>query len=153
MLSGFTGNDDVHISNYPYIDYPNPLTEASGILDADLSGVAQAGTSGTLGQLTTLDRFAIMGEFINWGDVEFALDLHRILATNGGAGTITGGLDSEGNAVPVRTSTYEGTIIIKSTGEVGFYVIPGPSSVILLGLAAGALFFRRRRNASPPQPM
>jgi hypothetical protein len=97
--------------------------------------VAQVGTATSL------------GSFGDVSNVEFALDLHRILATNGGAGTITAGLDSEGNTIPTRTSTYEGTITINSSGVVGFSAVPEPSSVMLLGLGAGALAFRRRRNA------
>jgi hypothetical protein len=120
------------------IDDQNPFF-ASGILDTAFGslagGVAQKGTATSL------------GSFGDVSNVQFALDLHRILATNGGAGTITAGLDSEGNTIPLRTSTYEGTITINSNGVVGFSAVPEPSSVMLLGLGAGTLAFRRRRNA------
>lgn len=140
MNTQFLGSDDVlqaAVAN-SRIDDQNPFfaPEILGTAFGGFAGgVAQAGTAGTLGSY---------GDVTN---VEFALDLHRILATEGGSGTITGGLDADGNAVPIRTSTYEGTITINSTGVVGFSAVPEPSSVTLLGLAAGALAFRRRRNA------
>jgi hypothetical protein len=140
MNTQFLGTDDVLQAAVgdSRIDDQNPFFTA-GILGTAFGGfaggVAQAGTTGTLGSYGDVT------------DVEFALDLHRILATEGGAGTIPGGFDSEGNPVPIRTSTYEGTITINSSGVVGFSAVPEPSSVTLLGLAAGALAFRRRRNA------
>jgi hypothetical protein len=140
MNTKFTGTDDIlqaGVAN-SNIDDQNPFL-APGILDTAFGslagGVAQVGTATSL------------GSFGDVSNVEFALDLHRILATNGGAGTITAGLDSEGNTIPTRTSTYEGTITIDSSGVVGFSAVPEPSSVMLLGLGAGALAFRRRRNA------
>jgi hypothetical protein len=144
MNSLFSGGDDVLQAavGSSRIDDQNPFLSA-GILGTAFGGfsggVAQRGTAGSLGTFTGID-----GDVEN---VEFALDLHRILAVNSGTGTITGGLDAEGNPVPVRTSTYEGTITINSSGVVGFSAVPEPSSVTLLGLAAGALAFRRRRNA------
>jgi hypothetical protein len=140
MNTKFLGTDDILQAGVAdsNIDDQNPFF-APGILDTAFGslagGVAQAGKVGTL------------GSFGNVSNVEFALDLHRILATNGGAGTITGGLDADGNPVPILTSTYEGTITINSSGVVGFSAVPEPSSVMLLGLGAGALAFRRRRNA------
>jgi hypothetical protein len=86
-------------------------------------GVQQVGTAGTRGNVDGL------------GDIEFALDLHRILAKTGLNGQVSG---------PQYSSTYEGSILIGSNGSVSF--IPEPSSVTLLGAAAGALLLRRRRN-------
>ena len=140
MNTKFLGTNDILQAGVAdsNIDDQNPFF-ASGILDTAFGslagGVAQVGTATSL------------GSFGDVSNVEFALDLHRILATNGGTGTITAGLDSEGNAIPLRTSTYEGTITINSSGVVGFSAVPEPSSVMLLGLGAGALAFRRRRNA------
>jgi hypothetical protein len=140
MNTKFLGTNDILQAGVAdsSIDDQNPFF-ASGILDTAFGslagGVAQVGTATSL------------GSFGDVSSVEFALDLHRILATNGGAGTITAGLDSEGNAIPTRTSTYEGTITINSSGVVGFSAVPEPSSVMLLGLGAGALAFRRRRSA------
>ena len=140
MNTKFLGSNDILQAGVAdsFIDEQNPFF-ASGILDTAFGslagGVAQVGTATSL------------GSFGDVSNVEFALDLHRILATNGGAGTITAGLDSEGNTIPTRTSTYEGTITINSSGVVGFSAVPEPSSVMLLGLGAGALAFRRRRSA------
>jgi hypothetical protein len=140
MNTKFLGSNDILQAGVAdsFIDEQNPFF-ASGILDTAFGslagGVAQVGTATSL------------GSFGDVSNVEFALDLHRILATNGGAGTITAGLDSEGNTIPLRTSTYEGTITINSSGVVGFSAVPEPSSVMLLGLGAGALAFRRRRSA------
>jgi hypothetical protein len=112
-----------------FIERQNPFF-APGILDTAFGslagGVAQVGTATSL------------GSFGDVSNVEFALDLHRILATNGGSGTITAGLDSEGNAIPLRTSTYEGTITINSNGVVGFSVIPPapPAAITVNGTLA-----------------
>jgi hypothetical protein len=138
--SGFTGNDDFLIvpagpSNQ--IMGQNPFF-ASGQLDMAFltfdGGIAQVGTDGTYGSLGGVSN------------VEFALDLHRMLAAPGAAGTING-VDADGNPIAQRTSMYEGTITINSNGVVGFQAVPEPSSVMLLGLGAGALAFRRRRSA------
>ena len=141
---GFTGTNDFLIvpagaSNQ--IMGQNPFL-TSGQLDMAFltfdGGIAQVGTSGSLGTFTGID-----GDVEN---VEFALDLHRILAAPNAAGTING-VDADGNAIAARTSMYEGTITINSSGVVGFSAVPEPSSVMLLGLGAGALAFRRRRSA------
>jgi hypothetical protein len=139
MGTTFTGTENILISpvENSRIDDQNPFF-AAGILGTAFGGfaggVAQVGTASTLGSFGSVD------------DVEFALDLHRILATLAPAGTING-VDAEGNPVAVRNSMYEGTITINSSGVVGFSAVPEPSSVMLLGLGAGALAFRRRRNA------
>jgi hypothetical protein len=141
--SGFTGTNDFLIvpagpSNQ--IMGQNPFL-TSGQLDMAFltfdGGIAQVGTSGTYGSA---------GDVSN---VEFALDLHRMLAAPNAPGTING-VDADGNAIAARTSMYEGTITIDSNGVVGFQAleaVPEPSSVMLLGLGAGALAFRRRRSA------
>ena len=139
MGTGFTGTNSILISpvENSVIDDTNPFF-APGILGTAFGGfaggVAQVGTASTL------------GSFGNVNNVEFALDLHRILATRAPVDTING-VDADGNAIAVRNSMYEGTITINSSGVVGFSAVPEPSSVMLLGLGAGALAFRRRRNA------
>ncbi|MBU6170509.1 MAG: immunoglobulin domain-containing protein [Verrucomicrobia bacterium] len=125
MNTRFPANVDYAVvpSADSFIPGQNPFL-APGILDTAFNslagGVAQKGTAGSL------------GSFGNVSNVEFALDLHRILATNGGSGTITGGLDSAGNPVPIRTSTYEGTITINSSGVVGFSAVP-PAAITISG--------------------
>lgn len=87
-------------------------------------GVQQAGTSGAF------------GTFGDAGQVEYALDLYRVLALDGVAGQVDG---------IARQGSYEGTITVGSNGSVSFIAVPEPSSLTLAGLAAGALFLRRRR--------
>ena len=142
--SGFTGTDDfliVPAGSSNQIMGQNPFL-TSGQLDVAFmtfdGGIAQKGTSGSLGTFTGID-----GDVKN---VEFALDLHRMLAAPGAPGTING-VDADGNAIAAGTSMYEGTITINRNGVVGFSAVPEPSSVMLLGLGAGALAFRRRRSA------
>jgi hypothetical protein len=88
-------------------------------------GVSQRGTAGNLGSLNGVNN------------VEFALDLQRILARNDLANTVSG---------PVLSSTFEGTFLLGNDGNVSFAVIPEPSSAILSGLAGTLLLLRRRRN-------
>jgi hypothetical protein len=138
--SGFTGTDDFLIvptgaSNQIMGQNPFFTTAQLGTAFGGFSGgIAQVGISGTYGSLEDVSN------------VEFALDLHRILAAPNAPGTING-VDADGNAIAQRTSMYEGTITINTNGVVGFQAVPEPSSVMLLGLGAGALAFRRRRSA------
>jgi hypothetical protein len=139
MGSTFSGSDSILISpaSTSRIDDQNPFSSPNILGTAFggfAGGVAQAGTAGTFGSFGDVD------------DVEFALDLHRILETVQPVGTING-VDDQGSPLSRRNSMYEGTITINSSGTVGFSAVPEPSSVMLLGLGAGALAFRRRRNA------
>jgi PEP-CTERM motif len=97
-------------------------------------GIQQQGASGTFGNFSAV------------GDVEFALDLYRILARSStgttGQTLVSGQIDG-----PHRTGTFEGTITVGTDGQVSFLTVPEPSTSILAGLAAGAAFLRRRRNA------
>jgi hypothetical protein len=97
-----------------FIERQNPFL-APGILGtafgAFAGGITQVGTSGTL------------GTFGDVSNVEFALDLHRVVATVAPAGTING-VDADGNPIAIRNSMYEGTVTINSSGVVGFSVIP-----------------------------
>lgn len=62
-------------------------------------------------------------------EVEGALDLYRVLYNTSGA------------------ASYEGTIVINSTGDIGFSPVPEPSTYALIAIGLGAvLFFRRRRT-------
>jgi uncharacterized repeat protein (TIGR02543 family) len=107
-----------------FIERQNPFF-APGIL-----GTAFGGFAGGVAQKGENSPLGTFGDISN---VEFALNLHRILATEGGAGTIIGGLDADGNPFPIRTSTYEGTITINSNGIVGFSVAasaPNPAITV-----------------------
>lgn len=84
------------------IDDYNPFF-AVGIQDAAYEvfggGVQQVGSAGSF------------GSFGDAGNVEFALDLYRILARDNVAGQVGG---------PVREGTFEGTVTINSSGQVSF---------------------------------
>ncbi len=71
----------------------------------------------------------------------------------GAAGTVEGALDLYRVAPQTNTTisnpnigTYEGTFTINSAGDISFVAIPEPSSIVLLTLAAGAVFFAIRRK-------
>jgi hypothetical protein len=140
MGAGFTGTDDFLISP---ADISNKIMSQNPFFTAGTLGTAFGGFAGGIAQVGTSGTRGSYGDVSN---VEFALDLHRILATTTASGTING-VDADGNAIAARTSMYEGTITINSNGVVGFQAVPEPSSVMLLGIGAGALAFRRRRNA------
>ena len=130
--TGFIGTQRILIQpvEKSSIDDQNPFF-APGILGTAFGGfaggVAQVGTAGTLGKF---------GEVNN---VEFALDLHRILATLAPAGTING-VDANDNPVATRNSMYEGTITINSNGVVGFSApAPAPPAEITLTGTLSAL--------------
>lgn len=88
------------------------------------SGVQQVGSAGTF------------GTFGEAGSVEFALDLYRIVGKTNAPGQVAGTL---------REGSYEGTVTVGTNGLVSFVAVPEPSSISLVGLAAGALILRRRR--------
>lgn len=114
------------------IDENNPFTTAGSITIQGTAfnifggGVQQQGAAGSFGNV--------------WGagDVEFALDLYRITATNSIAGQVPGIL---------RQGSYEGTMTVNSSGDVSFVAVPEPSALALTGLAACTLLIRRRRTA------
>jgi len=110
------------------IDEQNPF-DAPGsqglAFGAFIGGVQQAGTAGSF------------GSFGGVSDVEFALDLYRILARNNIAGQVGG---------DVREGSYEGTIVVDNVGNVS-YVVPEPSSALLFcAMTAGAVGLVRRRR-------
>ena len=91
-------------------------------------GVQQQGTGTSFGSFGGIDN------------VEFALDLYRILGDTGNAGQVPGVL---------RTGSYEGSVVLGNDGSVSFIgttVVPEPSAAMLLGgVLATAGFTRRRR--------
>jgi hypothetical protein len=107
---GVVPSEDSFIERQNPFLAPNILGTAFG---AFAGGIAQVGSAGTL------------GKFGDISNVEFALDLHRILATISPVGTING-VDADGNPVAFRNSMYEGTITINSNGVVGFSA-PAPA--------------------------
>ncbi len=112
--------------NQPLVHPTGGVTSQGTAFGVFGGGVQQAGTASAL------------GTFGPAGSVEFALDLNRILAKTNAAGQVGGNL---------QNASYEGTVTIGTNGMVSFVAVPEPSSVALLGLAAGGLVLRRRRSA------
>ncbi|MBJ7394932.1 MAG: PEP-CTERM sorting domain-containing protein [Akkermansiaceae bacterium] len=121
-----------------------------GIVSVDLSVIDNqnpttlAGVQSTaFGQFTTgvqqRGSASVFGTFGLAGEVEFALDLQRLVPD--------GTVNTDEVAGQSRFGSYEGTVTIGSNGSVSFITIPEPSSITLAGIAGLALAFRRRRNA------
>lgn len=117
------------------IDEQNPLTSA-GVPPVTIQEPAMGGALN--GGIQQQGGSSAFGTFDGVGQVEFALDLYRVLARNNVSGQVAGGL---------RVGSYEGTVTVGTDGSVSFLAVPEPSSILLSGLAAGALVTRRRRNA------
>lgn len=132
-----TAQQQIITTDISTIDTQNPIniapvtfTQSQGsAFGAIAGGIQQRGSASTIGDFGVYED-----------DVEFALDLYRIVprldtATNG---EVSG---------TQHIGTFEGTLAIGANGDVSFITIPEPSSVTLAGIAGLALAFRRRRNA------
>lgn len=114
------------------IDNQNPISnglQGNAFNDVFAGGVQQQGSGSSFGSFGPVNN------------VEFALDLYRILATTTASGQVGG---------PNRQGTYEGTVVIDQTGNVSFVTtaVPEPSAGALLAVSLGmAGFVRRRRRA------
>lgn len=137
--NGYNGAAIVSPTSVSNIDNQNPFL-TSTIQDTGFGifagGVQQAGTAGTFA--------ANFGPVSN---VEFALDLYRIVATDSAAGMV-----GQGESGILRTGTYEGSFTLSSDGKVSFVnAVPEPSTYALFGCAAVVIGFvaarRRKSNA------
>lgn len=103
--TNYTTRAAVSPVNVSTIDDQNPFL-APGLQDtafkAFAGGVQQAGAAGTL------------GNFAPAGQVEFALDLYRILPRT------TGTNSDQIISGPDKTGSYEGTVVVSASGSVSF---------------------------------
>lgn len=114
------------------IDDQNPINSGPG--GTYLQPSAFSAFPGGVQQQGSADAF---GSYDGVGQVEFALDLYRILPRTTAPGQITG---------PDKIGSFEGTVTVGSDGNVAF-LVPEPSSMTLAGLAGLVLVTRRRRSA------
>ena len=121
-------------ANVSTIDNQNPFF-SQGIQDTAFGsfagGVQQASGIG-------VGSFGTIGSYAN---LEFALDLYRILARTDVANQVSG---------PQYKGTYEGSAVIDSAGNVSFIAaVPEPSTWLLFGLGtAWVLYGMRRRRTT-----
>ena len=122
----------VSLTDVSLIDDKQPITTFSG---ANFQGTAFGVFGGGIQQQGSASSFGSVGTVDN---VEFALDLYRIVAVNDKAGELNGAL---------RTGEFQGTFVLDNSGSVSFMTtIPEPSAFALVGIAAGSFVLRRRRG-------
>ncbi len=85
----------------------SPVIQGNAMSDTLESGIQQAGSA------------TAFGTFGPAGQVEFALDLYRVLARGTGGSGVTAPLSGQVPG-PFRSGTYEGTITVSSSGKVSF---------------------------------
>ncbi len=129
FLNSYEGLAVVSETGVSNIDDQNPF------LDPGIQGTAFGIFGGGVQQVGSASSFGSFGSVEN---VEFALDLYRILARNNVAGQVGG---------DVRSGSYEGTFTLDSAGNVSFIAVPEPSTYALLGIGSAFIFFMVRRRA------
>ena len=130
--NNYDAQASVSLTSISTIDDQNPFLfpgiQGNAFQGTFAGGVQQQGGAGNFG------AFPAGGA----SNVEFALDLYRILARTDVAGQIGGNL---------RQGSFEGTVTVGNDGKVSFLAVPEPSSLALASLAAGSILLRRRRSA------
>ena len=136
--SSYTVGQTVSLTSTSKIDDMQPITSfTNGSGTTWSQQLAFRAFDGGIQQQGSASSFGTFGAA---GSAEFALDLYRIVAIEGLTNEINGtGTAGEG--------TYEGTVTVGTNGMVSFVAVPEPSSLALVGLAAGSLVLRRRRSA------
>jgi len=81
---------------------------------------------------------ASIGTFGPVADVEFALDLYRIVSVTGKTGQLSGDV--------AGTGSYEGTLTLDNAGNVSFVTVPEPSTYAMIGLGALLVGYAVRRK-------
>lgn len=122
------------------IDDQNPF-----LVSPTNQGVAFSIFGGGVQQATSSSgKPASIGTFGPVANVEFALDLYRIVSVTGKTGQLAGDV--------AGTGSYEGTMVLDSTGNVSFVTIPEPSTYAMFGLGALLIgYVVRRRKAARAQ--
>ena len=126
----------VSLTDISKIDDKQPITTFQG---SNIQGTAFSVFAGGIQQVGTAASFGTFGVA---GEVEFALDLYRIIGKDNSTTVANGQV-----AGSLRSGSYEGTVTVGSNGMVSFVAVPEPSSLILVGIAASSLMLRRRRSA------
>jgi hypothetical protein len=120
------GSSNIDDQN-PFLSVPNVQGNA---FNAFPGGVQQSQSSSA--------KPALIGDFGPVSDVEFALDLYRIVSVTGKTGQLAGDVPGLGS--------YEGTVVLDNLGNVSFVTVPEPTTAALVGIGLGALIMRRRRQ-------
>jgi hypothetical protein len=84
------------------------IDDCNPFLESGIQGLAMGAFDGGIQQRGTTGSFGTMGPA---GNVEFALDLYRILAKTGISGQVAGIL---------REGSFEGTVTVNASGQVSF---------------------------------
>lgn len=105
------------------------------------NGQSTAWNSNYPGGTSDLGFAGTYGAFGGVENIELAIDIYRMQARNNIAG-------QDGFGEAVGAGRFEGSVVLDTAGNLSFVTVPEPTTAALLGLAAGALgFMRRRRNA------
>ena len=131
----------VSLTSISQIDDQNPFLtlappiQGNAFNDTLEGGIQQQGSSSVFGNF---------GGSV--GNVEFSLDLYRVLARATGGSGFTAPIPGQVSG-GLRQGTFEGTFTVGSDGNVSF-LVPEPSSTALIGIGAGMLVLRRRRRSA-----
>lgn len=124
-----TGDAAQFSTSNVFLDEQNvlsPIPLSFNVFAGDVMQQGSAGSFGTLGSVA---------------NVEFALDLYRIVAAANRPGQLSGDI--------VGVPTYEGTMLLDSSGNVSFVTgVPEPSTSLVLLAGLGVFLMRRRRTAA-----
>ena len=118
------------------------IDETNPFLTGSIQGAAFGTFGGGVQQVGSATAFGTFGPA---GQVEFALDLNRIVPDGTVSNTEIAG--PSGPAPYDLRGTYEGTVVVGSNGSVSFVTVPEPSGTLALGILGtiAGLGYRRRK--------